>query len=170
MTLDNVTEGADVNLNEITLDNADSTINASLEEITFDEFTLEDADSTINASLEEITFDDVTTTSGERSSDQEINLDDLGFEEINNSSDEQSNDLNNISEWLDSLETPNQDRDNIADWLDTLDKDSLRANPNPAQENLNQETTNDLSKDTDDISFQFLEDLLDRDADNNRNN
>jgi hypothetical protein len=75
--------------------------------------------------------------------------------------------MNNISEWLDSLETPNQDSDNISEWLDTLDKDSFRADPNSEQENLNPETT---TNETDDISFQFLEDLLDRDSDPNRNN
>ncbi|MGL5835215.1 MAG: hypothetical protein ACRC1Z_18600, partial [Waterburya sp.] len=157
------------------LDNEDGTINASLEEITFDDatstgeislddFTFEDTDTTINASLEEITLEDATTTAAE----QDVNLDDLGFEEISNLSDEQSGDLNNISEWLDSLETPNQDRDNIADWLDTLDKDSI-SNPNAAGENINQETTDDLAE-NDDISFQFLEDLLDRDAKNDPKN
>jgi ABC-type phosphate transport system substrate-binding protein len=154
----------------------DGTINASLEEITFDDatptseislddFTFEDTDSAINASLEEITLEDATS----RVEEQDINLDDLGFEEISDSSDEQSSDLNNISEWLDSLETPNQDRDNIADWLDTLDKESIQPKPDVAGENTNQETTDDLAE-NDDISFQFLEDLLDRDAKNNPNN
>jgi ABC-type phosphate transport system substrate-binding protein len=243
-TLDNLTNQADLNLDDITIDNADSSINTSLEEITFDdatttenlsfdEISLDDMDSSINGSLEEITFDDETATedlsfdeialddmdsninasleeitfddaSGNLSSeeitfedtkvsnrniasDEDINLNDLGFEnsaeantntaefdllsdntaEITSLPDNQSNDLNNISEWLDSLETPNQDSDNISEWLDTLDKDSFNANPNSTQENLNPETT---AKEADDISFQFLEDLLDRDSDPNRNN
>jgi ABC-type phosphate transport system substrate-binding protein len=158
------------------LDHDNGTVDASLEEITFDDatptgeislddFTFEDTDSTINTSLEEITLEDATITAA----DQDINLEELGFEETSNSSDERFGDLNNISEWLDSLETPNQDRDNIADWLDTLDKDSIRSNPDAAGENINQETTDDLAE-NDDISFQFLEDLLDRDAKNNPKN
>ncbi|MEO1467038.1 MAG: hypothetical protein AAFR89_12625, partial [Cyanobacteria bacterium J06633_1] len=83
--------------------------------------------------------------------------------------DDQSNDMTNISEWLDSLETPNKDSDNIADWLDTLDKDSADSNPNPAPNNLDEDTNDNLTAEADDISFQFLEDLLDRDSDGNRN-
>jgi ABC-type phosphate transport system substrate-binding protein len=161
-SLDNEERTINVSLEEITFDDATPTSEISFDDFTFDDFTFEDTDSTINASLEEITLEDATTTAAE----QDINLDDLGFEEVSNLSDEQSGDLNNISQWLDSLETPNQDRDNIADWLDTLDKDSI---PDVAGENINQETTDDLAE-NDDISFQFLENLLDRDAKNNPKN
>jgi DNA-binding transcriptional LysR family regulator len=178
---DNVT--ADAETFSLSLDDEDDAINASLEEITFDDatptgeisldnFTFEDTDSTINASLEEITLEDATLRAEDQDinlDDQDINLDDLGFEEITNSSDEPSGDLNNISEWLDSLETPNQDRDNIADWLDTLDKESIQPKSDATSENINQETTDGLAE-NDDISFQFLEDLLDRDTKNNPNN
>jgi ABC-type phosphate transport system substrate-binding protein len=187
ITFDDATATEDLTFDEITLDDMDSNINASLDQITFD-----DAEANSNLSLEDITFEDTEVSSRsfvsdteQINTDEEINLDDLGFEdsdlantadfdllsdntaEITSLSDNQSNDMNNISEWLDSLETPNQDSNNISEWLDTLDKDSFRVDPNAVEEDLNPETN---TNETDDISFQFLEDLLDRDSDPNRNN
>ena len=180
--------GADeLSVDDITLDNADNKINADLDEITFD------SDSTTNYSLEEITFDDVEANANFDLDDatdvgeaEEISLDDLGFEESNSAnaasfellddstaeitsiSNEESNDMNNISQWLDSIDTPKKDNDSISDWLDALDKDSVR-NPDTEQNPQERETTGDLSEDADDdISFQFLEDLLDRDDRNNQ--
>ena len=187
ITLDDATATGDLTLDEITLQNAgsDRTTSSSVEEITFDDAASDDLN------LEEITFEDTEVSSHSLVSDteqnehhEEINFDDFSFEDADaaNTADfdllsdntaeitslpDQSNDMNNISAWLDSLETPNQDTDNISEWLDTLDKDSFRADPNADQENLNLETT---TNETDDISFQFLEDLLDRDSDPNRNN
>jgi ABC-type phosphate transport system substrate-binding protein len=187
ITLDDATATGDLTLDEITLNDAssDRTTSSSVEEITFDDA----ASSDLN--LEDITFENTEVSSRsfvsdteQNERDEEINLDDLGFEDADaaNTADfdllsgntaeitslsDQSNDMNNISEWLDSLETPNQDSDNISEWLDTLDKDSFRDDPNADRENLNLETT---TNETDDISFQFLEDLLDRDSDPNRNN
>ncbi len=176
----------EITFDEVTLDDEDSKINASLEEITFD-----DGNSDLN--FDEITFEDTKVSNrnfvsdaDSSTSNEEINLNNLGFEdlgkantgsfdllsdnraEITSLDDNQSNDMNNISEWLDSLETPNQDSDNIAEWLDTLDRDSFRAEPNSAEENLNLEAN--TTKEANDISFQFLEDLLDRDSDPHRNN
>ena len=71
-----------------------------------------------------------------------------------------------ISEWLDSLETPTQSTDNISEWLDTLNTDNV----NSAKEGDNQDTTMDFSEESDDISFKFLEDLLDRNSNSNQDN
>ena len=75
--------------------------------------------------------------------------------------------MNNISEWLDSLEAPKQDNESIVNWLDTLDRDSVR-NSNLESSRQDQELSVDLNEEADDISFEFLEDLLDRDANSNR--
>ncbi|MEL7417258.1 MAG: substrate-binding domain-containing protein [Cyanobacteria bacterium J06555_3] len=178
-------DAGEINLDEITLDSSDQT-DVSLEDIDFD-------GGTAALNLEEISFDDAEANLSseldlnvsQTNESAEISLDDLGFEEseqassfdllgdntaeITSFSDDQSNDMTNISEWLDSLETPNKDSDNIADWLDTLDKDSADSNPNPAPNNLDEDTNDNLTAEADDISFQFLEDLLDRDSDGNRN-
>ena len=184
MTLDSLDRSEDLNLDEINLDSEDRTINASLEDITFDNASSSSDIHLEGISLDEVELDldspstnDVTSTGGV----EDIRLEDLGFADaqsgvesldlqdsdtgVVSNSDNQSNDMNNISEWLDSLETPNNDSDNISDWLDTLDKDSVNSDANPS--NSNPDT--DLTEEADDISFQFLEDLLDRD-DTNRGN
>ena len=190
ITLDDAANMPEVSLEEITFDDGTNTSELSLEEIAFD-----DADTRINASLEEITFDDGTNTSElsldeiafdatetQSTSSQNVNLDDLGFEESTNSttsdllsnktaeitslSDDPSNDMNNITEWLDSLETPTQSTDNISEWLDTLNTDNVES----AQKGNDKETTMDLPEEADDISFKFLEDLLDRDSNSQEDN
>ena len=183
ITFEDAVEAESLSLDGITSDDANS-IDASLEEITFENTAEPDL------RLNEITLEDVRANStsdladetSSTANNQDINLNDLGFEEnapssssnllddnqvdTTNLSDDQSNDMNNISEWLDSLETPRKGTDNISQWLDTLDVDN--------NDSTNIDTTidksNDMTEESDDISFQFLEDLLDRDSDGNRNN
>ena len=103
--------------------------------------------------------------------DESESTDSLSFDPLSNNtagitslSDDQSNDMNNISEWLDSLDTRNQNTDNISEWLDTLDTNNVDS----ILEDSNQETAFESSEEEDDISFQFLEDLLERDSNPNR--
>ncbi|MEM8719552.1 MAG: hypothetical protein AAGE84_09625 [Cyanobacteria bacterium P01_G01_bin.39] len=167
----------DLSLAEITLEEGDNLSDLTLDEITFD-----DTDDSINASFEEITFEDTENSSIDDlellTDTQNISLDNLKFDEpesslssellsssnaeITSLSDDQSNDLNNISEWLDSLDTPNQSTDDITEWLDSLDTDDNES----AQEEQAQDMTMDLEAEADDISFKFLEDLLERDSHN----
>ena len=190
ITLDNADTSINASLEEITFNDATDNSELSLEEIAFDdtsskasseEITFDNDSQTSEISLEEIGFDNIESKD---ISSQNINLDDLGFEESESSnnttsdllsnktaeitslSDDQSNDLNNISEWLDSLETPTQSSDNISEWLDTLNTDNIDS----TQEERDQETTMGFSQEADDISFKFLEDLLDRDSNPNQNN
>ncbi len=191
ITLDDAANMPEVSLEEITFDDETNTSELSLDEIAFN-----DADTRINASLDDITFDDAantselsldeiafSTTETKSTTNQNINLDDLGFEEsadsttsdllsnnaaeITSLSDDQSNDMNNISEWLDSLQTPKEEgTDNISEWLDTLNTDNVDSTP----EGNDQKTTIDYSEEADDISFKFLEDLLDRDSNPKQDN
>ena len=207
MTLEGVSDSADLNLEDMSVADGDGKINASLEEIKFDDvagddLTLDEITARNNAAnsgdstnlsfdseqtvqLDEITFDDAPANSDRASENlnrNDINLDDLGFEETtstdgklaadlnlttdsNKLSEDRSNDMNNISEWLDSLETPAQSNDNITDWLDTLDRDDNGQDTDVVQSSTNVEAETNLEAEADDISFQFLEDLLDRSND-----
>ena len=188
MTLEDAANMPEVSLDEIVVDDADTSINASLEEITLD-----DAAKSSETSLDEITFDDVETKSTSNLNDeldvnansQDISWDDLGFEEsesadslsadllsnnaaeITSLSDDQSNDMNNISEWLDSLETPKQSTDNISEWLKTINADNQ---VDSVQKEEDQDTITNFAEEADEISFKFLEDLLDRDPNPNQDN
>ena len=180
ITLDDAARAEDLSLDEITFDNTRGNLDASLDEITLDdaaraedlglnEITFDDTESNLDASLEDITFDRVENIN--------ISLDDLGFEDadIDTSSqlprnrrvdntdlaDERSDDMNNISEWLDSLQPQKKETDNITEWLDTLDSENVNE-PNSSFDTKT-DKTDSVDEDSDDISFQFLEDLLDRD-------
>ena len=187
MTLDSIDSADDLDLDELTLDNDERTINASLENITFDNVGSSSDIHLDGISLNDVELDSETPSTNDvmpMGSIEDIRLEDLGFADtetnidldssdsrtvdtnIDDLSDNRSDDMNNISEWLDSLETPKKDGDNISSWLDTLDSDSVDLNAEP--NNSNPDT--DLAEEADDISFQFLEDLLDRDADRDRNN
>ncbi|MEM8673793.1 MAG: hypothetical protein AAGF83_07960, partial [Cyanobacteria bacterium P01_G01_bin.67] len=177
ISFDEADNTTDLNLEDLILEEGDNTTDLTLEQISFD-----DTDASINASFDEITFDDAEAISiddSELTTDEKnISLDDLGFDETESSpssellsdsaaeitslSDDKSNDMNNISEWLDSLDTPKQNTDNIAEWLDSLHTDN--DDPDPTQEEQEQDLSMDLAAEADDISFKFLEDLLDRDS------
>ena len=198
ITFDDTPISSETNLEEITFDNADGS-NASLEEITFDnalnssktnleELVFEDMPDSDKINLEEITFDDADNNSIDNLIDsinvnvadkQEINLDELGFKTQNLDDDDSesdaasnqtvedhSQDMNNISEWLDSLEMPNQNTDNISEWLDNLSSDNSEMPENQTINNETVESENELEE----ISFQFLEDLLERDLNANQDN
>ena len=75
--------------------------------------------------------------------------------------DDRSNDMNNITQWLDSLETPTPNTDNISEWLESLDTDD-----NDSAKHDDQDVNLNLEQEADDISFKFLEDLLERDSNN----
>ncbi|MEM7756887.1 MAG: substrate-binding domain-containing protein [Cyanobacteria bacterium P01_A01_bin.40] len=191
LTLEEGVNGTDLTLEQISFDEADNTTDLNLEDptleegvneidLTLEQISFDETDASINASFDEITFDDAEAISiddSELTTDgQNISLDDLGFDEtefspssellsdsaaeITSLSDDKSNDMNNISEWLDSLDTPKQNTDNIAEWLDSLDTD----NDDPTQDEQEQDLSMDLAAEADDISFKFLEDLLDRDS------
>ena len=67
--------------------------------------------------------------------------------------------MNNITEWLESLETPKQSTDNILEWLDGLNTDDTDSMPDNSDRKIESEESND-------ISFQFIEDLTDKDDPN----
>ena len=185
-TLDDYSDSTELNLDEFTLDDLnDNTTNASLDEFTIDD----DRDST-ELDLDEITFDNANDNSIDElidsidttSSDRDISLDDLDFEksldnstsnllsdntaEITDLSDDETNDMDNISQWLNSLETSDQNTDNISEWLDKLnvqDVDSVR-------EDSNQENRVKSEDRSDDFSLQFLDDLAEEDSKINRDN
>ncbi|MEM8829796.1 MAG: substrate-binding domain-containing protein [Cyanobacteria bacterium P01_G01_bin.19] len=172
-----------ISLDEITLDDVeDNSINASLEAITFDS-----TDTSNDINLDEITFDDETDRSidsilSELNTDDEgdISLDDLQFEdsteestsdllssnaaEITELSEDKSNDMSNISTWLNSLETPSQSSEDIGGWLDKLNV----KNNNLETEDSDASKEVEAENDSEDISFQFLEDLLERDSEDNK--
>ena len=170
----------DSQFDEIDLDdNSDSTTEASLDEISFDdsqfdEIDLDDnSDSTTESSLDEISFDEGENASSDRideSNSNEVSYEELdkaqgdltldllsnSTAEITSLSDDESEDMNNITEWLESLETPKQSTDNILEWLDSLNTDDTNSAPENSDRNRELEETND-------VSFQFIEDLLDDD-------
>ena len=176
ITFDDVDNSVDAGLEEITFDDVDNSVDASLEEITFD-----DIDNSVDAGLEEITFDDIDNSVDadleEITSDRDVILDDLEFNELDDDSssqllsnstanitgleDDRSNDMNNITQWLDSLETPTPNTDNISEWLESLDTDD-----NDSAKHDDQDVNLNLEQEADDISFKFLEDLLERDSNN----
>ena len=187
INLDDITFDDSINnsLEEIQLDNVENSTEIGLDEITFD-----DADNSTDINLDDITFDDTTDNSSDRTIDAvdldrdniDISLDDLGFDtptddantdllsgnaaRIADPSEERSDDMNNISTWLDSLETPSQSSEDISGWLDRLNTQ----NNDSENENLGDRENAELEDGTEDISFQFLEDLLERDADKNKDN
>ena len=155
-------------LDEISFDELDESI--SLEEISFDN----DSTQTIDASLEEISFDELDESVSTNKVD-DFNSDEVGYEELDKAranstldllssstagiaslSDDESEDMNNITEWLESLETPQQNTDNILEWLDNLNTQDTNSVPKDRHDKVKSEETND-------ISFEFIEDLLDDD-------
>ena len=180
INLDNIDNSVDASLDEITFDNADSSIDSSLDEITFD-----DVDSSSDIDLDDITFNDIEDNSPKQTTNEinnanrddfDIDLDELGFDtstddtntdllngnaaKIAEPSKERSDDMDNISTWLDSLETPSQNSEDITGWLDRLNTKNEDAR-NKSEGDLDNVKLDD---DTEDISFQFLEDLLERDS------
>ena len=146
-------------------DNSNQTIDSSLEEISLDD--------SENTSLDEISFDDSENPSSNKIDDSDS--DEVSYEELDKAqgdltldllsnstagitslSDDESEDMNNITEWLESLETPKQSTDNILEWLDSLNTDDTDSVPENSDRHRELEETND-------ISFQFIEDLLDDD-------
>ena len=190
LTLDE-SDSMDLSLDEITLDDSDRSVDSNLEDLTLDEsdsmdlsldeITLDDSDRSVDSSLEDITDEslgsnDITKDLDETDNDR-ANLDDLGFAESESKDDlsfdllsdnradiaglsDDNDDIDNITEWLDSLQTQRQDTDNISEWLDTLDTSDLDS----AEENSNKDNTMELNEESEDVSFQFLEDLLERDS------
>ena len=171
---DNSTQTIDASLDEISFDDSED---SSLEEMSFDdsqfdEMSLDDnSTQTIDAGLDEISFDDSEDASSNKIDDS--NSDEVSYEELdkaqadltldllsNNTagitslSDDESEDMNNITEWLESLETPKQSTDNILEWLDSLNTDDTDSVPDSDRNRESEEN---------DISFQFIEDLLDDD-------
>ena len=178
MTFDEPANSGDLNLEEMTFEDLENTSDISLEEITFDEPT-----TTSDLTLEEMTFDEPTNPDRSSVGDLErltsdVSLDDLGFEEvespepidntfdplrdntadISSLDDNSSEDMDNISEWLESLETPRQNTEDISEWLNSLNTDEIGSEDN----------TNEQLEEADDVSFQFLEDLLERDSKTDR--
>ena len=172
-------ETEDLKLNEISFDDSElnnisfessSTIDSELDEMSFDE--------TEDLKLDEISFDDseddLNNIDDSNTSD-EISYEDLdkaganltldllsnNTAGIDSLSEDESEDMNNITEWLESLETPNQSTDDILEWLDGL-------NTNEDNSIQNDSDIQEESEDTDDITFQFIEDLEreNRDRDN----
>ena len=193
ITFDDVDDSANANLDEITLDETDKFGDISLDEITFDdvddsantnlaEITLDETNKFSDINLDEITFDDVDVTTDR----EDIDIDSIGFVEskggftsdlsnidpakisdISSDSDDQSDDMDDISIWLDNLDISSRNSEDISGWLD-----SLNTNESVSESTYSEDTIVESSEteEAEDISFQFLEDLLDRDSKNDRDN
>ena len=177
-SLDDITfddyDNSDASLDDITFDDSSDNSDANLDDITFDDYDNSDA------SLDDITFDDSSDDSiGElmnsidiTNNNSDINLDEIDFDESTRNteadlSDETSNDINSISKWLDNLETnQNSDKssDNISEWLNNLNANNTDSN---IIDSGNKNAV-ESKEGAEDISFQFLEDLLERDSNANR--
>ena len=195
-SLNQIDDSADINLDDITFDDTkDNSLNQindstdiNLDDITFDDtednsFNQIDDSADINLDDTEDNLPNQTTNEMDVAGDDfDINLDDLGFDTSTNDvnadllsgnaakiadpSEDRSDDMNNISTWLDSLETPSQDSEDISGWLDRLNTQD-----NDSQNNNESDLENVESEDgTEDISFQFLEDLLEKDSEKNIDN
>ena len=165
----NLDDTDDLNLDDISFDDEVKIIDANLDEISFDDIDNDDSDldsisfnETIDSNLDEIILEESGKTQDNLTPDLLSN----NTAKISDLSDDESNDMDNISEWLNSLETPNQNTDNILEWLDKLNTDDT----NIVKEDSDREAwaapnrENDSSIDeTNDVSFQFIEDLLERD-------
>jgi phosphate transport system substrate-binding protein len=142
---------SDSNFDEIIFDNSDGLL-ASLDEIALDESYNSDSD------FDEIIFDDST---------ENETTDLIGdVEEKSNklTEDKASNDSNDISEWLENLETSSNKSNNISEWLNNLDTTNV-----VESKRLDYDESNQSKKENnDEISFQFLEDLLEQDASTNQ--
>ena len=150
----------------------------NLDNVSLDDITFEKTDEDLN--LDNVSLDDITFEETDEDSISNLldNVQDSSIELSENT----SNDIDNISEWLDSLETPNTSSDNISEWLESLETNSATSSSLNNQESTtttnNMTTDNSLSHLTgdipqqevdsksriEDISLQFLEDLLDRDS------
>jgi ABC-type phosphate transport system substrate-binding protein len=188
ITFDENNDSINASLQEITFDEITDTNseNVSLDGITFD-----GNNDISNENLEEITFDenesktinDLINSLETNGSNQEFNLDSFSSEQStenstnnllsNNTAEivdfetENSNDMNSISSWLEGLETSNQNTEDISEWLDKLnvsDQNSLGENSN------NDVKIIETQEENEEISFQFLEDLLERDINGNKEN
>ena len=186
-SFDDSNNSTEINLDEIAFDDVDSSVSASSDEFSFD-----DSNNSTEINLDEITFDDADSSIDDLINsidtdtlNQKVDLDELDFDEslerkdnspsdllssktagITDIADEKSNDMDNISTWLDGLETPDQNTEHISEWLENLNVNSANAD----SEKSNSDKTprlNDENED-EDISFQFLEDLLDRDQNANQ--
>ena len=160
---------ADISLDEITFDNTSNSTDIGLDDITFSD-------------TEDNSIDELMDSIDDTTKDPDISLDDLGFNKssndsnsdllssnaakINDPSEQSSDDMNNISTWLDSLETPSQNSEDISGWLDKLDVQSNDSK----NDNFNSQKVADSEDETEDISFQFLEDLLERDSKKDKDN
>ncbi len=184
-SLDDTTDLRDISLDEMTFEDTDSSVSASPDEFAFD-----DSNNSTEISLDEITFDDADSSIdglinsiGTDTLNQKVNSDELGFDEslerkdnspsdllsgktagITDIASEKSDDMDNISTWLDGLEKPDQNTEHISEWLENLNVDSANAD----SEKRDSDKTPRLNKENEDISFQFLEDLLDRDPNINQ--
>ena len=173
---DDSTQTTEASLDEISFN--------ELEEISFDDSELEqislddDSTQTVDASLDEVSLDNSqsdTTNEVDNSNPDRVSYKKLDKTRANltldllsnstagitNLSDDEFEDMNNITEWLDSLETPQQNTDNILEWLDSLKTENADPLPDGDREIKSEETN--------DVSFQFIEDLLENDDPNREN-
>ena len=174
LTFDDVENAPDASLDEVSLEQSDPTAEINVDDLTFD-----DVENAPDASLDEVSLEE-TGSSGNSidvsldntdttRNDQNVSLDDSTYDplgdrtaEITNLDDE-SNDMDNISEWLDSLETSERNTDNISEWLE-----QLKVDDDYVAEDSNNNEEIKLEDETENVSFQFLDDLLEEDSDPNR--
>ena len=181
LTLEDITFDETDNVSELTLEDITFDENNNVSELTLEEITFDENNNVSELTLEEITFDENNNANNSLDDaaiyNSEIDIDELGFAEVESTqsnddstsdllrdntadiaslSNDDSEDLDNISEWLESLETPKQNTENISEWLKSLNADESRS-----------DEKNSELEEADDISFQFLEDLLEKDSDPN---
>ena len=186
----------DLTLDGSDFEDRDTPVNADLEDIStntneadvqLDEITFEDAtadsddnmlgDLNLNPDVNDVGLDDLgfeeSTQTDTDLNPADIDLSSNRLADIGNLAEDPASDMSNISEWLDSLETPTQDSDSINDWLDTLGKDGgseetiTDTDTNNIRDNRDNQADSNVEAEADDISFQFLEDLLDREEEDN---
>ena len=123
-----------------------------------DSLDLSSSDGDINLNLDNLDL-------AESSDDTSFDLLGDNVAETTDLSDDQSDDMNNISAWLENLETPNRNSDDISEWLNQL---------NSKLKDFDQEDSSDRKiisskNEAEEISFQFIEDLLEEDSNKNKN-
>ncbi|MBE9047633.1 hypothetical protein IQ255_25060 [Pleurocapsales cyanobacterium LEGE 10410] len=180
ISLDEIDSSADINLDDLTFDDVETSADASnLDEISLDDLTFDNGGTETAAdasNLDEISLDETNNSTDVSlqnidtpTRERDISLDHPTTDLLSSRTakitdlDDESDDMDNITEWLDSLETSEQNTDNISEWLE-----QLKVDDDDVEEESNNQEVVSLEGETDDISFQFLEDLLEEDANPNR--
>ncbi|MGF1539589.1 MAG: hypothetical protein ACFCU5_03930, partial [Pleurocapsa sp.] len=158
-----IVEKSDTSIGNTSLDYIDNVADISLDEITWGDTSEGTEDSTsellidfedTNDNSDDISFDKIALDNTPEDSTSELLVD------VDNS--------DSISEWLDNLDISEDNSDSISEWLDSLI--TSEDTTNNADNIFDSTATDDKTDKTDDdeLSFQFLEDLLEESSNFNQ--